>query len=229
MGKVLVIGDVHHKIELADKILAKNADCERVYWLGDYFDDFGDNVNVAELTARWLKKKLQNPNHFFCLGNHDLSYFFPENPYAECPGFAWQKSKIINEILKPDDWVKFQFYFFVDGWLLTHAGVSPRLFKTEESIQDFMERNSKEAFAALRKGSSHSFYGVGYSRGGNSPVGGVTWLDFEKEFKPIDGVKQCAGHSPDREPRWKGDNVCIDTFLNYYAIIEDGKLTVHKR
>lgn len=49
----LIIADLHHYTENADRWL-ESQQFDRVIFLGDYFDDFGDNVNDARRTARWL-------------------------------------------------------------------------------------------------------------------------------------------------------------------------------
>jgi len=50
----LIIPDIHHHTENADYWLNSQRH-DRVIFLGDYFDNFGDNESDARLTARWLR------------------------------------------------------------------------------------------------------------------------------------------------------------------------------
>ena len=48
--RTLIIPDLHHRTDHADHWLATQRH-DRVVFLGDYFDGFGDNVNDARRTA----------------------------------------------------------------------------------------------------------------------------------------------------------------------------------
>jgi hypothetical protein len=67
-----------------------------------------------------------------------------------------------------------------------------------ENLCDFLYRIPEETFTT-----------VGHARGGVS-YGGPVWCDFNKEFKPIEGVRQIFGHTPGRNIR-----------VRYHHMIED--------
>jgi len=52
----LIIGDLHNRWELADRALTRyRSEVTSVVFMGDYFDDFGDNVRDVRDMANWLK------------------------------------------------------------------------------------------------------------------------------------------------------------------------------
>lgn len=232
--KSLIIGDIHHKTEKADRILETES-FDSVYFLGDWADDFGDNADVARKTAKWVKDKLNKPNHFFIFGNHDLAYYpSPCEELSKCSGFTTGKAIAINQVLTPDDWDKIKFYYWVQDWLLTHAGLHQYHFtsnkKPLETVKEFLVREDKAAREEIDVPwghGTHWFFQAGRARYGNAKVGGLTWCDAEMEFKPIQGVKQIFGHTPQRVPLLINEsNICIDTFLNYYIVLTNGKVDV---
>jgi len=116
MSTILVIPDIHNRVEIAEKILrAHEQDVDYAVLLGDYFDDFFDTVGDAADTAAWLKDSLQNPKRAHLIGNHDINYMKPDNG-QRCAGFTEGKKNIINSILTPEDWAMLKwFYHEPDG------------------------------------------------------------------------------------------------------------------
>ncbi len=52
-GTDLIIPDIHLQWNRADRIIQQE-NCDRVWLLGDYFDDYGDTVAQAEQAREWL-------------------------------------------------------------------------------------------------------------------------------------------------------------------------------
>ena len=52
--KTLVVPDIHNKIDVVQKILDKESSVDEVIFLGDWFDDFNDNVNDVVEVAKFL-------------------------------------------------------------------------------------------------------------------------------------------------------------------------------
>jgi hypothetical protein len=227
-NRVLVIPDVHHKVEIADSIIENQPHDVRVF-LGDFFDDFHDSSYEARNTARWVKNQLSQPNVIALFGNHDLAYAPFNSSYAKsCSGYTRDKDESIKDILMPEDWAKFKFWTIQDGWLLSHAGVSKYFYTGKKNtIKTYLEKEEVVARKFLSENKVHWFYVIGRRRFGLSPCGGLTWCDIH-EFKPIRYVKQIFGHTPLHVPRFINDtNVCLDTHLHYYGVIENGELTIH--
>ena len=94
---------------------------------------------------------------------------------------------------------------------------------------------------------------AGKARGGWQGRGGINWLDWNMEFSPIAVMSQIVGHTPTQNPQiidaegnyiapTEGSletglcyhiapevsyNINIDTHLNHYMIIENGKITIY--
>ena len=91
-----------------------------------------------------------------------------------------------------------------DGWLVTHAGVHPRL--AQELPADVSacaaEINERWESAPKQRARDPLFSSVGPARGGDDPHGGILWL-HESEWPKSRTTPwgQIAGHVPQSEPR----------------------------
>lgn len=234
--KILIFADIHQNIETVKKIVeSESADIN--ICLGDWFDsfDFDDDKNV-ENTASYLKNVyLKNPNNITLFGNHDLHYFF-DNKYVFCSGYEDRKRDIVKKVLADEKAFiveSFSWFVFVDDYLCTHAGlhknfIPPALNK--EDLYDYLNIQSNDANIKIRTKQPHWFYQAGRARGGSQEKGGIVWLDFDQEFFPIKNLSQIVGHTYRRKNKaqayGKTDNYCIDTNLNEYLVIQNGKLQV---
>ena len=226
--RTLILSDIHHKWEKAEKII-KAETPDKIVFLGDYQDDFGDDYRVAAETAEWLAGSLEQKNRIHIMGNHDVSYAFTQRSY-KCSGYEAGKDYAISEILKESDWRKLPLYTWVGSWLCSHAGVhkyfytkygSGKEFKTwladtcDEALNNAFE--SKPALPILR---------AGRSRGGIELHGGIDWCDVD-EFEPIDGVNQIFGHTPLRKPTWlisqDNSDIQLDTKNCNYHVVQNTK------
>lgn len=223
---ILILSDLHNRIDRADKII-KTVGADKIIFLGDYWDSWGDSHVDAYKTALWLKKSLAQPNRVHCIANHDCAYMFPNNLYTSCSGHQQDKQLAVDSIMTYQDWDKLKFFHVEQGWLFSHAGVHPSFLpkevKTLEQIEKFLTDETPKALKALRTKESHWMFLAGRSRGGMAKHGGITWLDAD-EFEPISGLKTVQGHTPMKEPLWVGDNLFLDTHSNHYAILKDGKI-----
>lgn len=230
METLLVISDVHNRVDRVEKIIA-NAGADKVILTGDYFDDFGDSHIDAQKTAEWLKESLTKENRIHLVGNHDQCYIYFNHPYTRCSGYTESKRKVIYEVLTRKDLNKLKFFHFEQGYLFTHAGLHSGFLPKNLDIKDlesFLIQENKMALKALEDNDPHWFFMAGYARGGISPVGGLTWLDFNREFYNVAGVNQVVGHTPQKEPRWIDNSLCLDTHLNHYAIISNANVKIFK-
>ena len=206
----LVIPDIHHHTGKADYWLQTQR-YDRVVFLGDYFDAEGDNPQIARRTALWVKKRMENTNDVFLLGNHDVAYMFPKFAALNCTGFTVEKSKSIRAILGPEHWARFQIAHAEQGWLLSHAGFHPEWMENP-TIERILERCAL-AMKRAKKKVVDPFLGVGEDRGGFQEFGGPLWMDWES-FSPIPGINQIVGHTACLSVRKKtsdnSKNYCLD-------------------
>ena len=212
--KTLIIPDVHNRISLVEKII-ESVKPNKTIFLGDYFDNFFDNAEIARNTAEWFKSSINQKDRIHLVGNHDIHYWFSENPNVRCSGYEYGKSVVINDIVTTNDWEKLKFFHILDRkFLLSHAGIHPSFIndKTKsgqisdnislKKLKSKLEKDSKSAIKELYNGEQHWFTGAGYSRGGSQKYGGITWCDWNREFHPIRGIHQIVGHTPNYEINW---------------------------
>lgn len=270
MSRILIIPDVHNRTEFVESII-KRVEHDEVIFLGDIFDDFGDDPYIISEVAKWFKWSVHQKNRTHLCGNHDVHYWFADNRNTRCSGYEQFKSMAINDIVSKVDWEKLKFFTILgDKWLLSHGGVHPFWINTKEvdgavSLKESLETDSILAKKKLYAKDGHWFTAAGHARCSSARyAGGLLWCDWNKEFVPIKGLHQIVGHTPQHNPYWmilnsnnsfeklfvsanisdpnvknivldtdlKNDNsynICIDSGpgSQYYAIYEDGKLTIH--
>lgn len=210
--KTLIIPDIHLKWHIVDRILSAEPNFDKCILLGDYFDDFHDNAFSNEKMAEWIKERIDDPRFVFLMGNHDISYAHGGcRGYLICPGFTHDKNRAINKVLY-DHWHKFQYYYFHEGILFSHAGMSDIYFKgAKPDLESLTEWLANEVVYSKREafemGSGcPKLFGAGHDRGGNQDVGGILWCDHSYHI-PLECIPQIYGHSPLRFPDYRLRNV----------------------
>jgi hypothetical protein len=228
--RTLIIPDLHHRTDNADHWLATQS-YDRVVFLGDYFDNFGDTAGDAAKTARWLRDRMDSTEDIFLIGNHDIPYMFPDDPQFDCPGFTRPKARAIREILEEKHWRRLKLAHAEQGWLMSHAGFHPS-WMDEPSVERILER-CEMAMQHAKRRVVDPFFGAGYERGGNQPDGGPLWMDFDN-LVPIPKINQIVGHTPGGAVREKirrgSKNYCLDVKnASVAAILSDKKLNIIER
>jgi hypothetical protein len=204
----LIIPDLHHKWEVAEKII-KIVSPDETIFLGDYFDSFDETSSMVSDMADWLVQSVKNPNRIHLFGNHDIHYAYA-NRYFQCSGYEQWKYFHINDIVKHDTWDKLKHYHVLDNmWLLTHAGLHeyfiPNEIKALVNDKPTMFIKLKEFLdAEIIKGMRNQswIFQAGYIRSGNQLYGGIDWCD-SREFIPTKGLHQIFGHTVHSHIRWK--------------------------
>lgn len=241
---ILVLSDPHQEIDKLEIIL-KRENYDKVVCLGDFFDSFSHNSEEDAIkTCKFLKKYLFEPNFFTTIGNHDIPYLWGFTKYTQCSGYYRWKDKLVTKefgSFMPAIRKKFLWYLWIDERLCSHAGLNPHFLPPNQkldkkSLSKWLDSQVEQAELNLINNGRFWMYRAGYGRGGNQTVGGLTWLDFDTEFEPIEELLQIVGHSshanilPDSnegsfdENDWK--NMDIDCHLNQYLVIKNGKLKI---
>ena len=241
MGRNLIIGDIHNKIDTARKIFLHWKDkVDTIFFLGDYFDSWNDNATMAENTAKFLRWLLDNhaDKARLIFGNHDTTYAAPQGgPDKGCFGHSKDKHAAVKKHLNLTHWARFELFYLVDGWYLSHAGITKHHFEhpihglTHEQI----DIRCKQAKQAALDGLHHPLLTIGASRGGFQPIGGITWADWHEDFEPVPGIKQIVGHTPVNKPQSKnaygtdsGESWNLDCLKNrFVGLLTDGKFSWH--
>ena len=245
--KIVIFSDVHHEIKKLDRIL-KHESADINLCLGDWFDSHSlENLNDYTDTAKYLLKYLENKNNLTLYGNHDLNYLFNASG-VKCSGYTDLKFLITDAILHDKNaFIQDKFKWFAtldDNWLVSHAGIHPRWLRNAnltdfslKTVSDLLATESPDALIKLNRNQFHWFYNCGEARGGIQ-VGGLVWLDFNTEFVPIENLLQIVGHTYKSKIRSHAEekikdviaanNICIDTNLNEYLTLTNGKLELKR-
>ena len=229
MRPILVIGDVHLKHRIAERIVERFPDHTKIF-LGDYFDDFGDSAQDNIDTARWLQRSLEDPLRIHLMGNHDFHYWqwSPDNKLY-CSGFTWAKFDAINSVLTTKDWDGLRYTHHEAGWWFVHAGLTldwfahPILGITPRGVEQIIQRDIEGVHAGIFP---QAIWSADFYRGGRNRRGGCVWNDW-RNLDSIPGVRQVVGHTPHDVIMCKYgedglvDRICADCHLNEVLLIED--------
>ena len=227
MSDIIIIPDIHEEMGFLDKIMKKYPDAEKYIFLGDWFDSFvtPESPHRAIQAAQFIKDHLDDPRYIFLIGNHDAHYRWRGN--FLCSGYVYAKAIAIEQILTREDWAKFHVFYEQDGWVLSHAGFHKSVLPNMKWDRKKMHEAALTALEMANMGKIHNLFQAGAARGGYRDRGGCIWLDWNMEFKPVEGLQQIVGHTPGKVPRQKGNNWCLDT-QRHVGILRDGKLTTDK-
>jgi hypothetical protein len=232
--KTLVVPDIHNKVNIVEKILSKESNANEVIFLGDWFDDFNDTTNDACNVCDFIKSINDDTKMIFLWGNHDMYYHPNRSFHVVGKGHSHEKQMMINRIMNNDDWSKFKFYHFSQNFLFSHAGITSKnswLFNKSSFDLNLFDQIINQADEAFKNKENHFMFRAGYSRGGMLPVGGITWCDFHKDFEPYNNLNQIFGHTIVEKPSYvyaeNSINLCLDTNLQHYAIINDSELEIY--
>jgi hypothetical protein len=91
-----------------------------------------------------------------------------------------------------------------DGWLITHAGVHPKLARElpADALECAAEINRRWSRGAKQRRRDSLFSSVGPARGGDAAYGGVIWMHSDEwPSKATTPWGQIAGHVPQAAPR----------------------------
>lgn len=233
----LVIGDIHGDIAKAEAFLAYRPEEEHIA-VGDLVDS-RRKVGLDEERA-CLELLLQSST-VLIWGNHDLAYL-PERPWLLCGRYGEMAFRDLYDSYRH----RFFAAYAIDGWLVTHAGVSARLARAVpaevfvdgvQAIAEWLNAEFSNQFRVQqpeRDGVSRygygSLFGIPTCRGGHDPYGGIFWADCDGEqTQPEPKVgPQIFGHSPVPYPDQgnsleliRGEVISGPRWINL-NVIEDG-------
>ena len=226
MSKVLVIGDVHQKIGLLEQALKLEPELNVVI-MGDYFDDFDDNVFEVASMAEWLKININNPRLTLLMGNHDINYRVPKPGLLACSGFAGWKYETINKILTRDDWKNIKYFHSQGDTWFSHAGIVRHWFEhpvngiNVDVINNQIDRATMLVDAGVLQG-AECLWVADKHRGGTADKGSCLWNNWSNsEF--FDNVIQVVGHTPHKDiqiqRRLSSVNINVDTHLTSVMVL----------
>ena len=178
MSKYVFVGDLHGKVECVEEVLSKDG---TIIFVGDYLDSFDRTVADQRKTLELALDSIVAKKAIGLFGNHELSYLVP---WHRCSGYNTTMQLHVDELRDRMLGLLSTHIRIGDNWLITHAGIHPKVWKGEIRLEDISLENTNTPW-----------HWIGHCRGGRNKVGGIWWCDFNEEFKPIPGINQIFGHS----------------------------------
>lgn len=240
----LLIFDPHQDKHWVESILSKErGQISHVLLGGDYFDayDYQRRVPIGQMAAYLLELEERFGKRLtLLLGNHDIPYAEAERWSREgvvprflqhnCPGWEHEKSVAVAAHLDAAFWRRCRLFQWVNGFVISHAGVASRLL-TDLGSPDAQLASLNEVCALAPDYHYHQRMGIlacGQGRGGDCKGGGLTWQDWDSEFTDDLFYPQIVGHTVSREgARQKGRSWCLDGGKTCYGILwRSGELQV---
>lgn len=246
-ARCLVIPDVHQDVAWVRRVLAQEAmqSWDRVVFLGDYFDTrtplkMRTGVDATCAYLEKLRHELGD-RAVFLLGNHDIQYLEAKpacdqhrklrQQFYKCgPAYSQSAAKKVAKGLSKEFWAATRLFVSVNGWLLSHAGVASALWPLAGTVEESLttlERECRVALATMKRG-PHPLLEAGVVRGGDAPVGGITWQDWDDEFKDTLPLPQLVGHTRADRARQKGRSWCLDGAQSCYGVLTAEGLSVKR-
>ncbi|MGJ3242173.1 MAG: metallophosphoesterase [Opitutales bacterium] len=241
----LLIFDPHQDKEWVERVIEREGGgVSHLLLGGDYFDAFAHQrqVSAGEMAAYLLELERDWGDRLtVLLGNHDIPYIealpwsreggTPPRLVNGCPGWTSECSIEIAGHLTWAFWSGTRLFQSVNGHLISHAGLARRYWfgdnatvvKALHDLDHFTELAWKYRFTQHL-----GILGAGQARGGRQATGGITWQDWDREFRDALPLPQIVGHTPSpRGARQKGRSWCLDGEKTCYGILHrDGSLLV---
>ena len=211
--KVLVIGDLHGRHELATKAYDTflKGKYDKAIFLGDYADSHDrPDADILRTFNIVLTMKKNHPEQVELLvGNHDEPYFHLDVPrQLLSKGFRMTLHRSLSHVLAPNI-KEFSYAYGIKNYLFTHAGVSHKwFFKHFDLLSMWATRMDMDLLDVedlhiildnIRlTGDKYILFEIGPERGGyDSDAGGPMWCDRDEllNFGPLQGLNQVVGHT----------------------------------
>lgn len=247
--RCLILSDIHQDISWVKNVLKTEGpeNFDKIIFNGDWFDTFRKDLPSVRETAAYmneLDEKYADKIIWIC-GNHDLPYYYAwahfqkkygklkDQPYY-CSGYTNSKAQDIAKILNFSIIQKQHLAIFVNGYLISHAGVLPNLFPYFGDKEDFdhqalnrLLEDSEEAWENFRWDHNSPFFFCGQARWGRHPFSGPLWCDWNDEFYDCLPYPQILGHTYTNEDYKKGRCYNLDKSQSRYGILEsDGTVII---
>ena len=219
--KSLIIGDIHAKFWVLEKIKPLILEYDKLIFLGDYVDDWTAPPEASyNLLKELIDLKLKYPSKIvLLLGNHDTSEAFAG--CFRCSGFNEQTHSLVKDLYKTRDSGNvpiFNVAYSKGNYLFTHAGITknfwqdillliknhyPELSEIINLETNLATKISNILNYALLKGLDDpldklflTLSQIGIGRGGRQTPSPL-WADKSELIEnPVPKLHQVVGHTP---------------------------------
>ena len=218
-NSVLVVPDVHGRDFW--KKAVEETPCERIIFLGDYFDPYPREGISAEHALEVFYevldlKKAHQKKVVLLLGNHDMHYLSMQFRELACgTRYNERMAPVISGLLKDNEGsfcLAHEEVVAGKRYLFTHAGVTSLWYERhQDTIKELTAKNLNHLMAT-KKGVS-ALADVGRVRGGYLPSGSMLWADSDEMLSsvPFPDVYQIFGHSLQKhDPIITAHYACLD-------------------
>jgi hypothetical protein len=250
--KTVIIPDIHHHIEWANRIIDAHPDADEIVMLGDYFDCRPLKHEVrpnAKRVCSFLNETMQDRRVVRLMGNHDATYLFfhggstiprphdmnPNPCRFSCSGFSRSNALAVKKRLALSTAQSMKIAHVTQGHLLSHAGVASGYWFATLSDEEIASENAVDLLVERANATANPYvsrdsntYWIGPARRGLDMFSGPLWCDFNMEFDNPTPLHQVVGHTSYADPRQKDNATCLDARQTTYGIIQDGQLSVHE-
>lgn len=199
--KVLVIPDLHGRLELLQKAIEIKHRYQEIVFMGDIFESFDrsfeDQMKCFELVKAEARR---NPNFHWLLGNHEIHYMTKKVEYS---GYQKDKQFIIGDALENAKGL-YKNAYQQSGVLFTHAGLSQtflahitnKAFEISSLFRLMQEGVCKDAASLLNQMSIEKVH-LKITDNKYSPLNNISFIRPEGLVKDLvpEIVTQVVGHT----------------------------------
>lgn len=233
--RIIVLGDTHGRIKWKE-IVAKEANADKIIFIGDYFDSHSQGVSGNKQIVNFkeiVQFKIDNPQQVVLLtGNHDFHYIrgIGETYSGYQAGYALEIGELVEKTIKDGH---MQMCYHQDGYLFSHAGLTKTwcglmLGNDNPEVNDVLVQTINDYLVyqpkvfVFNSGENGSFTGDDVTQG---PI----WVrPYSLSQDKVDGVICVVGHTPTREgiSIVEEHGIILTDCLgetDQYLIIENGK------
>ncbi len=188
--KLIAIGDIHGKT-IWKEIVEENPDADKIVFVGDYFDGFGDPPGQIENFLEIVELKKKSPDRFVLLfGNHDFHYL--NCSYDRYSGYQVDQAPKIEKTIR-ENLQYLQMAYKAGNYIFTHAGITHtwlRKFKIDRDDDIVVSIN------ALFREQPEAFKFAGRDQYGDSPESSPIWVRPQSlQMAAIFNYNQVVGHT----------------------------------
>lgn len=249
-GTTAIVPDIHQNVAFVRAVRQRIQDIStirEVVFLGDYVDGRGIYTGRRSLARTLRELRAIGESGLKCTflcGNHEAMYlaafhsarlrFGPEIDAAirsGCVGSP-EMGKVARVLHSRRDWhwLRRRLCFAVarGDYLISHAGLHatnrPMHASDPTSAAEWVNTLAKQH---LHNAETQPLLGPGRIRGGNLPVGGILWQDFNAEFEDNLPFPQIVGHTAGDNVRWNGRSCCLDASQTRIGLLHpDARLEI---
>ena len=183
---ILIIPDIHGRDFWKDGV-EQRLPGEKIIFLGDYTDPYPHEGIKHDVVPGLLYEILKVPDTILLLGNHDLSYIFPEVAPAVRKDPNPERRYDLKQFFK-ENWNRFGLVYQEDNVVFSHSGFVEgsyqnfrgKKYENPSEIAEVFQRNwENKNIQFLRD----ELFRISWYRGGYDEYGSCVWADVREHIQ----------------------------------------------